>query len=708
MKRFTKTHRFKGLALLSGSSSLLWAPWALGAQPHLEDAQYDGRRAALAPLTHDFPRKVLTETKALPSTAEALSKYDGVAVASTQMAGEIVKGAQRINPNLLVLRKFNPVGYLGAKSDNPCNNPLNLPFEKEGAATSGCTIYAGHWLYSAGTTLNSSLNASALTVTVANGARITPGNYVVIYDAPAGSFRNAEHALVKSVSGNTVTFAKRGYKSTARPHGAGSIIASHIVAGVAKGVADPLHWMYNLSTVCPKDAGNKQITDALANWIISNYNKNKGTLITGLRVDGILFDTDSWSVARRSEIDANNDLIPDGGWNKATGVNYWGDGSERFYSLVREGLPELLITGGARNVRGFDTLTGIQMEGWPVSGSFFSPNPTYGTLDELFANYTLHLRDGPSLLPAYTENFTKTPTNLYPYGASPRPSSNAPFRFALGTTLLDDGYFAQESESTVRDPWWDEFAVTVNGFAVASDPRNESSARANGGWLGRPLGPRKRVYSDTAFAIDKSLLKNGGLDTLAAVQSFKGTNVTLAFDAANKIAGAGSAKVSRHIRYANSKSGASVKTPTISLKGGVDYTLAFSIRSENGKIREVDVGIAGKTQSFKVPDRFVRRVVNFTPKSSGSYAVSFNLGEENVGIWLDDVYVFEGTTNVLTREFEGGLVVVNATAKSRTVALGKTFRRIKGTGQDPINNGASVTSVTLAPYDAAILVRPPR
>jgi hypothetical protein len=51
-------------------------------------------------------------------------------------------------------------------------------------------------------------------------------------------------------------------------------------------------------------------------------------------------------------------------------------------------------------------------------------------------------------------------------------------------------------------------------------------------------------------------------------------------------------------------------------------------------------------------------------------------------------------------------VVVNATPTARTVALGGTFQRIRGTGQDPLNDGASLTQVTIAPYDSAILVRP--
>jgi hypothetical protein len=42
----------------------------------------------------------------------------------------------------------------------------------------------------------------------------------------------------------------------------------------------------------------------------------------------------------------------------------------------------------------------------------------------------------------------------------------------------------------------------------------------------------------------------------------------------------------------------------------------------------------------------------------------------------------------------------------RTVDLGATFQRIGGTGQDPVNDGADVTQLTLPAYDGIVLVRP--
>jgi putative glycosyl hydrolase-like family 15 (GHL15) protein len=60
---------------------------------------------------------------------------------------------------------------------------------------------------------------------------------------------------------------------------------------------------------------------------------------------------------------------------------------------------------------------------------------------------------------------------------------------------------------------------------------------------------------------------------------------------------------------------------------------------------------------------------------------------------------------VWRRDFDNGIVLVNNTTSEQTTDLGGTFRRISGV-QDPAHNdGASVTSQTLAGQDAIILLR---
>jgi hypothetical protein len=107
-----------------------------------------------------------------------------------------------------------------------------------------------------------------------------------------------------------------------------------------------------------------------------------------------------------------------------------------------------------------------------------------------------------------------------------------------------------------------------------------------------------------------------------------------------------------------------------------------------------------------IPDYWVRRVMTFTADSTSNSAVVFQVGQESVPFLLDEVYLFEGNANVFKREFEHGLVVVNATGGTRNIPLGGTYLRIRGTGQDAVNDGSRVTSVTLAANDAAILVKP--
>jgi hypothetical protein len=689
---------------------ILAAASASASQPHLEDADYEPSRGLMAPLDrHLFPRVSLSETKGLPSTAEAISKYDSLLLSAAQMNSNVA-AAQKINPDLLIFRKFNPGGYLGFMSSNACTDAFGIAFGSTAATTENCGFFAGHWAYYAGTMLSKAIAATATKVTVADASRVTAGRYVVIYDAPTGSFKNAEHALVASVSGNVVTFAKRGYKSVARSHPAGAIVAEHPVAGGANGDETAEHWMYNMSSVGPADAKGRRLGEITADWLAANLSTASNGGVVPVRVDGLVFDTDAWSQSWRTRLDIDNDLVADGGWSRTDDTNYWGEGMEQFYQQVRDRLPDKVVAGGNPNLRGYDTLSGTQMEGFPVSGTYHSANPQYERLDELFANYILHLREGPQQLASYTENLSKTPTKLYPRGATPTPTSNAPFRFAFAATLLDDGYYAQEPLSVSQDPWWDEFAVDVTpgsptyGQAIASNPKDETLTRVHRGWLGLPLGARERVFDDAAFDVSRSLFSAGHLDNGASLTGWKSSNVALSFDASQAMAGTGSLRVSNHQSYAALPYQASVRTPSVALRAGVDYTLVFSAKA--AEVRNIAIGAGGSTQSFDIPEYWVRRVMTFTASTTGTSNISFNVGREDIPLWLDDVYLFEGNANIFTREFQNGLVVVNATSKSRTVDLGTPYLRIKGT-QDPVNDGSKVTSVTIGPNDAAILVALP-
>jgi hypothetical protein len=74
-------------------------------------------------------------------------------------------------------------------------------------------------------------------------------------------------------------------------------------------------------------------------------------------------------------------------------------------------------------------------------------------------------------------------------------------------------------------------------------------------------------------------------------------------------------------------------------------------------------------------------------------------------VWIDSVYVFSGDANVFKREFDRGLAIANATPQPKTVIVGSGYRRITGTQDPEVNNGETVTEVTIPPYDGLLLIK---
>ncbi len=651
-----------------------------------------------------FPR-ITTGPLKTSGGAQQFSKYGVIAVKPFWF--DWLASVQAIDPSTAGLRIIAPAEYQGWNDPDPCRQGSGLPFGGTGPSTQGCDVYAGHWLYAPGSTLRSAINAGTTTVQVADASRFNAGRYVVIYEGGAGAFRNAEHARVTGVnrSNNTLTLANRGYKSTAASHPAGSIIAEHVIGN--GGEQDGRNWMYNMSTACPRDGSGRQFNAVLAAWLGTNYNRDGLGNLTKADVDGILFDSDFHFIkdAGHGKLpDVDNNLSLDDGISPS-GVNLWGNGMDEFYRLTRQRLPDAVLVGGVLEAGGFPSLNGVQLEGWP-NRNIGSSTPDYREIDGRLSSYSVqmhHRQYGPR----YTEGFNRVTTKLYPYGAPG--SNNRPFRFAFGLMLLDDGYFGQQN-SVTTDPWWDEYAVDVvpgsatYGRAIASNPSNESQIRKHTGWMGWPLGPHYRVYNDADFAPQRDMMTNGTFDS--NLTGWSGSNVNISRDTtwANRMDGAGALRISEPISQTDTYAGAAARGPTVSLTGGVEYTLAFAAKAS--KIRTLQAALGDVIETITVPDEWVRRVVTFEAPRTGNYRLSFNVGKEDSVVWIDSVYLFRGNADVLRRDFDNATVVVNATPSRRTVDLGGTFRRIRGTGQDPINDGSTVRQVTIEPYDSAILIRP--
>ena len=682
------------------------------ARPYLEDADSTTPPAANpnAPSIagHEWPRLMIASVSSMGGNIERYSKYDVIAT----QAGLIntISRLQARHPNIMYFRMLNPHEYLSYAGEDDgvnCSQSHGIPFGSTTATTGtgNCGVYAGHWLYEPGTPTRAAVTSNAGTIPVQDASRFDVGQYVVIYNAPAGSFNNAEHMRItgRSVSNRTLT-VQRGYKSTARLHGSGSIVAQHALGNGATN--DPRNWIYNLGTNGPRDGANRRYIDYLPLWMSQNYKKDRSGNSVNVTVSGFVFDAQFHFEHKKKNADVNNDLVQDNGISPG-GTNWWGDGYDTFHAKLRARFPNFYIVGGFRDVRGFDSLNGVQMEGYPVYDNFRDYPPDYSKLGTMLSTYTLQMRHR-NVGAAHSHVLNKVPTKLYPY-RGPRPNTNAPFRFALGMALLEDGYFGHINDTRHPDMWFDEYAVDVTpgsstyGHAVASNPNNESQVRAHRGWLGKPLGLRKRLYSDTQFAPSRSRLQGGTFESGLGGWTGKAVSVSRETSPSNVRDGSGALRASAPSSYKVDLWLAQIRSPKVSLTANTEYTLVFSAKAS--KLRQIGVSIGGHNETYMVGPDWHRYVMPFKPNQSTNDFIRFNVGRESTQVWLDSVYVFAGNPNVFRRDFDNGISVTNATPTTKTINLGGTFKRIQGS-QDSVNNGATVSSVTLPAYDSALLVRP--
>ncbi len=651
-----------------------------------------------------FPRLSLTETSATKNI-EVSSKFKSVSYSGRQL--ESAAELRQKYPGTMVLRYITS-SYQSRNAGN------GRHFESSAAASVGSAVFPGHWLYLAGSKLTASINSSGLVLGVEDSARFTAGQYVVIYDGGPGAFLNGEHAKVQSIdhTRNTLTLANRGFKSTPSPHSVGAVVAQHLIGVGGRGqTIAPEDWSYNFSSRCPLDATGNRMNVVMADWIASHLSLDgSGKPVGAFQFDGVLFDGERGHFFTVANVDMDNDLVGEGGLNPATGENMHGPGIEALYARLRSllGGSKILVAGNG-DMRGFRDSNGAQCEGYPPNSTSYISPPQYSLSDQKFASYSYHVNHH-AYGPAYTEVLSKTPTLLSPNlenGGSP-PTSNAPFRYSFGMTLLENGFYGQHRPGW--QPWWDEYSVDVAagsstwGQAIPNDDSSTTQiakVRGHTGWLGSPLGVRTRIFDPSLFDVSKTLLPNPGFES--GLGGWRGQNVKLS--SGNGFAGKFSLKSAPMSNYGTDLSSASIQSPVVRLSSANTYTVCFAVKSS--AVREFGVQFGtGTMQKIMSDNKWKSHTITFEAKG-GSNTLNFYVGRESTRMWFDEVYVFRGNADVFRRDFENGTVFVNATSEARAIQTNGKFRRIKGT-QDPVNDGSNVGSqLTLPAYDAAILIRVP-
>lgn len=665
-----------------------------------------------------FPRVALSENPQLKGPAAVFGKYHSLSSRAHSYA--TISAIRQQFPDVMFIRYFSPRAYQGA-GELYGKQAAGMPYWSTGLASEASpaanySMFAGHWLYKTGTRTTAPIGATddAVTVTVDNPNAVTVGEFVVVYDdepLPAHLFQNAEHLRVSAIDGDRLTLDRTGLrfdgrnKSEAKAHASNSILAMH-QSGQAPG---PWTWAYNMGTSCPRDANGKTAGEALASWLVDNYDRDASGTPTTFQVEGIMFDADLFFDYH--PVDINNDLVTDQGIDLATGENLHGHGLQYFYSLLRSSpkLASRLIVGGGQNSRTSVALNGTQEESIPADRPL-DPIPTYNRFDSALSRFTRRVHHS-GVGPLYSEVFIRLPTKSYPNQANVTGPSDAPFRFALGVALLEGAFFCVENSQYALDPWFDEYAVDVEpgsahyGQAIH---RSEGTAtlRRHRGWMGMPMGFRLRRYDDS-FAPTTSLLamnhKNGSFDE--GLADWTASNVTLSHDITTRMDGAASLQASRPLVYSPTFPGASVIGPTFSLVENQEYTVAFSAKADAEREFRVFLG-SGTGHLLMIGTEWARHVITFQPPTTGDAELRFEVGRESTTFWLDSVYVFQGNPDVFVREFDKGVVLVNATRTQQTIHFDRTLQRILGTQNPDVNNGLLLTSVEVPAYDAAILVKP--
>ncbi|MBA3272529.1 MAG: hypothetical protein H0T11_01475 [Chthoniobacterales bacterium] len=537
---------------------------------------------------------------------------------------------------------------------------------------------------------------------------------MVIYDGGPGAFLNGEHAKVASIdrAKNTLTLAKRGFKSTPASHQAGAVVAQHqLGAGGSGETRAPEDWCYNFSSRCPLDANGNRMNGVMADWLASHLSLGRFEAPVGnFQFDGVLFDGERGYFYPFPDVDMDNDLVGEGGLNPVTGENMYGTGLEALYARLRRQLggSKLLVASNG-DMRGFRDLNGAQCEGYPHVGTSNVSPPKYVLTDQKFASHSYHVNHH-AYGPAYTEVLSKTPTLLYPKlenGGSP-PTSNAPFRYSFGMALLENGSYGQRRPG--EQPWWDEYSVDVVsgsptwGQAIPNDDTSTTQiakVRRHTGWLGSPLGARTRIFDPSRFDVSKTLLSNADFES--GLVGWKGQNVELS--SGTGFVGEFSLHSDPMTNYSTDLYSASIESSPVYSQSAETYTVCFAVKSS--AVREFGVRFGSGTMQKIISDTgWKPHTITFQAKA-GDYRLKFYVGRESTELWLDEVYLFKGNPDVFRRDFQNGTVFVNATPEAQTINTDGKFRRIKGR-QDPVNDGSAVgLQLTLPPYDAAVLLRMP-
>lgn len=683
-----KTIRITAILLII--ASLLLSSCAVSIAT-IETAPSEPTASASKALMLDYPRLGMWWPDLSTQLIEDVARYDWVILGDWD--SDSVADLKVLNPDILLLNSTNAC-ELGFDPDaDPSDIWSNAEIQK---------IPAGWFLTQVGSTLTEEVDASSTTLHVAAVTASDSKNTYDLFIPGDAVLIDGESALVTAVDAAALTLTvQRGYIRPASAHPAGTRIAAHISFW-------PNSWLLNLSTLAPLATVDQAI--GAENWI-SYHARSDATLLKTADWDGLLIDrsdaNESWliddSTARTIDPDQSNTLLGDYSAFDAA----WNEGLQQYETRLRElAGPEkiIFVNWGMPN---YSLLNGNNFEGFPgdisdpetISSWYnlvFGSEAEKGSYFEWMANA---LQPNLTMIETYEDNGGPEPTSDGSYDNACADPGFTPdyrkMRFGLTTALLNDGFFSYEMNTNGHGSlclmWFDEY----------------DNAGAGRGYLGQPIGPAYPVYADQAGEVifQSSLQDDTALEDweLWPDDSIGNAAILSLNDGATR----------SDISAANGENWqVSLISPAIEMEEGVQYTLTFSARAD------VERPLSSWIQMDRDPwtTWMYFSDVTLTPTwqqftlsgisggSDTSAQLIFGMGQQTGKVWIKDVTLTRNGLLVFRRDFTGGVVIVNASAQPQTIDLGGTYVKIDGTQDRSVNDGSTVTSVTVGAYDGVILL----
>ncbi len=399
-----------------------------------------------------------------------------------------------------------------------------------------------------------------------------------------------------------------------------------------------------------------------------------GWMLDGIFIDNV-FANASWFTA---DIHGNPffpDADEDGVADDPEALDAaWRAGLVTQLNRIRELLPNAILTGHAQNIG--DPVMAATFNGTSIG--FDPPYVIEGRTP--FVTMWNRYRDWETLAkaPRVTMVESAVPVQIgYGYGFSPveaMPAATLEFarthhrymRFGLAFTLMGDGWFAHEVGDTHHgNAWWYEELSVDLGY-----PRGPAT-------LALPAPPGGSLVENGDFTAGIEGWTLWADESVGASASVAPESGSARVDIASGAADGWRIELAQWNR---------------TLVGGANYELRFRARSSAAR----SVGVAsqkgspdwrsyGLSGTVELDTAWRSFAVPFTATESVDDArIQFYLGSGPAGdlgpatIWIDDVEVVPAPPHVLRREFDRGLVLLNATNERHTVTVGSGWRRIQG------------------------------